>query len=54
MFKNAADLNIKYLKLEITNCLMEIEYRKMDYLKSQMHSQKLSDLLKIRLSNEIL
>lgn len=55
MFKNnTSDLNIKYLKLEITNCLMEIEYRKMDYLKSQLHSTKLPDLLKIRLSNEIL
>lgn len=55
MFKNnTSDLNIKYLKLEITNCLMEIEYRKMDFLKCQLHSSKLSDLLKIRLSNEVL
>lgn len=55
MFKNnTSDLNIKYLKLEITNCLMEIEHRKMDFLKSQLHSPKLSDLLKLRMSNEIL
>lgn len=61
MFKNnTSDLNIKYLKLEITNCLIEIEARKMDYLKSQLRStatqrsSKLSDLLKLRVSNEIL
>lgn len=55
MFKNnTSDLNIKYLKLEITNCLMEIEHRKMDFLKSQLHSPKLPDLLKLRMSNEIL
>lgn len=55
MFKNnTSDLNIKYLKLEITNCLMEIEYRKVDFLKCQLQSAKLPDLLKIRLSNEVL
>lgn len=55
MFKNnTSDLNIKYLKLEITNCLIEIERRKMDYLQSQLYSAKLSDLLKLRMSNEIL
>lgn len=55
MFKNnTSDLNIKYLKLEITQNLIEIEQRKLDFLRSQLHSAKLSDLLKLRVSNETL